>query len=156
MAARGRVRTTRGEPALCTPVLLACGLLLSVGLVVGPDFVAPQPSIAEAWHEATDEVTTEEPEYGYPYFAFLLVNTTEPKYTQTYAQAVRERLTKIAEARITVDNSMLGPTDQRPVYLSFERARARAHCVEIPRDGAALQRDHGNREAVQQLGCPAT
>ena len=109
MAAKGRVRTTGGEPALCSPVLLAYGLLLSVGHAVGPDFVAPLPSVAEAWHEATDEVTTEEPEYGYPYFAFLLVNSTEPKYTQAYERAVRERLTKIAEARITVDNSMLGP-----------------------------------------------
>ncbi|MEA3274516.1 MAG: efflux RND transporter permease subunit, partial [Pseudomonadota bacterium] len=58
---------------------------------------------------------TQEPEYDYPYYAFLLVNTTDPDYTEGYAQAVRERLTDFVEARITVDQFMLGPPIKDPV-----------------------------------------
>lgn len=42
--------------------ILGCGLLLlSVGCTVGPDFVAPRPPVAEAWHEAAGERITVEP-----------------------------------------------------------------------------------------------
>ena len=58
---------------------------------------------------------TQEPEYPYPYFAFVLVNTTNPSHTESYAQAVRERLTDFVHARITVDQFMLGPPIKDPV-----------------------------------------
>jgi multidrug efflux pump subunit AcrB len=58
---------------------------------------------------------TQEPEYDYPYYALLLVNTTDPDYTEGYAQSVRERLTDFVEARITVDQFMLGPPIKDPV-----------------------------------------
>ncbi len=56
-----RVRAPQGQSVFCSSVVLGCGLLLSVGCAVGPNFVAPRPPVAEAWHEATDEITTEEP-----------------------------------------------------------------------------------------------
>ncbi len=58
---------------------------------------------------------TQEPEYPYPYFAFVLVNTTNPSHTEPYAQAVRKRLTDFIDARITVDQFMLGPPIKDPV-----------------------------------------
>jgi multidrug efflux pump subunit AcrB len=58
---------------------------------------------------------TQEPEYEYPYHAFVLVNTTGEEYTRDYARAVRQRLTNVAEARITVDTFMLGPPLRDPV-----------------------------------------
>jgi multidrug efflux pump subunit AcrB len=58
---------------------------------------------------------TQEPEYPYPYFAFILVNTTDPAHTHSYAQAVRNRLKGFIDARITVDEFMLGPPIKDPV-----------------------------------------
>ena len=54
-------------------------------------------------------MATQEPEYDYPYFALLLVNTTDATYTNQYAQDIRERVRNIVDARITVDLFMLGP-----------------------------------------------
>ena len=58
---------------------------------------------------------TQEPEFDYPYLAFLVVNTTDPRHTRPYARAVRERVKNIAGARITVDTFMLGPPLRDPV-----------------------------------------
>ena len=58
---------------------------------------------------------TQEPEYPYPYYAFILVNTTDPSHTESYAQAVRNRLEGSIDARITVDQFMLGPPIKDPV-----------------------------------------
>jgi multidrug efflux pump subunit AcrB len=58
---------------------------------------------------------TQEPEYPYPYYAFVLVNTTDPSHTGPYARAVRKRLTGFMDARITVDEFMLGPPIKDPV-----------------------------------------
>lgn len=58
---------------------------------------------------------TQEPEYPYPYFAFILVNTTDDAHTESYAKAVRSRLDGFVDARITVDQFMLGPPIQNPV-----------------------------------------
>ena len=58
---------------------------------------------------------TQEPEYPYPYYAFIIVNTTDPSQTQPYAQAVRKRLANFTDARITVDQFMLGPPIKDPV-----------------------------------------
>ncbi|MCH7823069.1 MAG: efflux RND transporter permease subunit [Proteobacteria bacterium] len=58
---------------------------------------------------------TQEPEYPYPYFALVLVNTTDEAHTASYAKAVRERLSDFVDARITVDQFMLGPPIKDPV-----------------------------------------
>jgi len=58
---------------------------------------------------------TQEPEYPYPYFAFILVNTTDTSHTESYAKAVRSRLEGFVDARITVDQFMLGPPIKDPV-----------------------------------------
>jgi multidrug efflux pump subunit AcrB len=58
---------------------------------------------------------TQEPEYPYPYYAFILVNTTDPSHTESYAKAVRNRLEGFIDARITVDQFMLGPPIKDPV-----------------------------------------
>ncbi|MCZ6659272.1 MAG: efflux RND transporter permease subunit, partial [Gammaproteobacteria bacterium] len=58
---------------------------------------------------------TQEPEYPYPYYAFVVVNTTDASYTEPYAGAVRKRLANLIDARITVDEFMLGPPIKDPV-----------------------------------------
>ena len=58
---------------------------------------------------------TQEPEYPYPYYAFVLVNTTDAAHTESYAKAVRSRLEGFIDARITVDQFMLGPPIKDPV-----------------------------------------
>ncbi len=58
---------------------------------------------------------TQEPEYDYPYYAFLLVNTTDSKYTKDYARDVRREVGKLHQARVTVDLYMLGPPIKDPV-----------------------------------------
>ncbi|MCZ6659669.1 MAG: efflux RND transporter permease subunit, partial [Gammaproteobacteria bacterium] len=58
---------------------------------------------------------TQEPEYPYPYFALLVVNTTDPKHTEAYARVMRERLADYVSARITVDQFMVGPPVRDPV-----------------------------------------
>ena len=54
-------------------------------------------------------MVTQEPEYDYPYFAMLLVNTTDAQHTEEYARDIRERLSNVVEARVTVNLFMLGP-----------------------------------------------
>ncbi|MEN8133169.1 MAG: efflux RND transporter permease subunit, partial [Pseudomonadota bacterium] len=58
---------------------------------------------------------TQEPEYDYPYYAFLLVNTTDPKYTEDYARDVRREVGKLHQARVTADLYMLGPPIKDPL-----------------------------------------
>ncbi len=58
---------------------------------------------------------TQEPEYPYQYYAYVLVNTTDPAHTESYAEAVRSRLEGFIDARITVDQFMLGPPIKDPV-----------------------------------------
>ena len=58
---------------------------------------------------------TQEPEYPYPYLAFILVNTTDDTLSESYSRAVRDRLHGIVDARITVDDFMLGPPVRDPV-----------------------------------------
>ena len=58
---------------------------------------------------------TQEPEYPYPYYAFILVNTTDAAHTRSYAQAVRNRIEGFIDARVTVDEFMLGPPIKDPV-----------------------------------------
>lgn len=58
---------------------------------------------------------TQEPDFPYPYYAMVLVNTSDAKYTEEYAKSVRERLADYMDARITVDQFMLGPPIKDPV-----------------------------------------
>jgi len=58
---------------------------------------------------------TQEPEYDYPYYAFLLVNTTDAEQTAGYANDVRRAVEKLHQARVTVDLYMLGPPIRDPV-----------------------------------------
>lgn len=75
---------------------------------------------------------TQEPEYPYPYYALLLVNTTDPKHTEAYARVMRERLADYVNARITVDQFMVGPPVKDPVAFRLigpdrEVVAAQAH-----------------------------
>jgi multidrug efflux pump subunit AcrB len=56
-----------------------------------------------------------EPEYPYPYYAFLVVNVTDARFTEEYAARVRERFRDIAGARVTAEEFMLGPPIKNPV-----------------------------------------
>jgi multidrug efflux pump subunit AcrB len=58
---------------------------------------------------------TQAPENNYPYYAMLLVNTTDPAYTPGFAQDVRTEVSHIYDARITVEQFMLGPPIRDPV-----------------------------------------
>ncbi len=58
---------------------------------------------------------TQEPEYDHPYYAFLVVNTSDAKYTADYAKQIRNEVAKIPGARITVESFMLGPPIKDPI-----------------------------------------
>ena len=58
---------------------------------------------------------TQQPEYDYPYYAMLLVNTADPEDTPGLAAEIRQRVGDLYNARITVDEFMLGPPIKDPV-----------------------------------------
>jgi multidrug efflux pump subunit AcrB len=58
---------------------------------------------------------TMEPEYPHPYFALLVVNAIDAASAQAYAQDIRERVVEIPDARVTVEEFMLGPPIKDPV-----------------------------------------
>jgi multidrug efflux pump subunit AcrB len=58
---------------------------------------------------------TQQPEYDYPYYAMLLVNTSDPEDTPGLSAEIRERVRDVYNARITVDEFMLGPPIKDPV-----------------------------------------
>ena len=58
---------------------------------------------------------TMEPEYPHPYFALIIVNVTDARGAQAYARDVRERVRDIPDARVTVEEFMLGPPIKDPV-----------------------------------------
>ena len=58
---------------------------------------------------------TMEPEYPHPYFAMVVVNVTDARSAQAYAQDVRIRVRDIPDARVTVEEFMLGPPIKDPV-----------------------------------------
>ncbi|MEH6578436.1 MAG: efflux RND transporter permease subunit [Amphritea sp.] len=65
---------------------------------------------------------TQEPEYPYPYFALILVNTKSVDHTDVLAARMRERLIDYTGARITVDQFMLGPPIKDPVAFRLTGA----------------------------------
>ena len=75
---------------------------------------------------------TQELESDYPYYAFLLVNTTDSKFTEDYARAVQQQVASIYQARIAVNLFMLGPPIKDPVAFRLsgqdtELLRYKAH-----------------------------
>ena len=67
-----------------------------------------------------------------PYFAYLLVNTTDPRHTRAYAREVRAALADEHEARVAVQLFVLGPPVRDPVAFRLSgpdhellRAKAR-------------------------------
>ena len=58
---------------------------------------------------------TMEPEYPHPYFALAIVNVTDAQLAQGYAQDIRNRVRTIPDARVTVEEFMLGPPIKDPV-----------------------------------------
>jgi len=93
---------------------------------------------------------TQEPEYPYPYFGMVLVNTTSAEHTDAYAQAMRERLADYVDARITVDQFMLGPPIKDPVAfrltgLNRDVVGAQAHTmVALFNDTPGVVRPYSN------------
>lgn len=58
---------------------------------------------------------TQEPEYDYPFYALVIVNTTSPDFTPDFARDVRARLSNRYDARITVERFVLGPPLKDPI-----------------------------------------
>jgi outer membrane protein TolC len=101
---------------LCSSVVLGCGLLLGVGCAVGPDFVAPRPPVAEAWHEATDKVTTAEPaDYGAWWEGFdddVLNTLIDTAYSQNLTLQVAAIRVLEARARLGGARGLRAPQKQ--------------------------------------------
>jgi NodT family efflux transporter outer membrane factor (OMF) lipoprotein len=95
---------------------LACALLLGSGCVVGPDFVPPQPSVADRWHEATAEGTTDEPvDYGAWWKGFddqVLNRLVETAYRENLTLQVAAIRVLEARARLGVVRGLRGPQQQ--------------------------------------------
>ncbi len=58
---------------------------------------------------------TQAPEYDHPYFALLLVNTTNPAVTDSFVDDLRTKLADFHEARVTVEKFVLGPPVKDPI-----------------------------------------
>jgi len=58
---------------------------------------------------------TQEPEYDQPFFAQILVNTSDAEFTDGFVHDIREQMASIYDARITVDKFMLGPPIKDPI-----------------------------------------
>lgn len=115
--AKTRVRTPRGESVRCSSVVLGCGLLLSVGCaVVGPNFVGPRPPVAEAWHEARDEMIRDEPaNYGAWWEAFddgVLNTLIDSAYMENLTLQVAAIRVLEARARLGVAGGLRAPQKQ--------------------------------------------
>ncbi len=77
-------------------------------------------------------MATMEPEYPYPYFALLVVNVTDARFTEAYARQVRDKVRQIPGARVTVEEFMLGPPIKNPVEFRLsgpdrDVLRSKAH-----------------------------
>ncbi|MGI9436014.1 MAG: efflux RND transporter permease subunit [Geminicoccaceae bacterium] len=58
---------------------------------------------------------TQAPDFDSPYYALLVVNTTDPGVTDDVVAEAKERLARFHEARIAVDKFVLGPPVDDPV-----------------------------------------
>ena len=95
---------------------------------VEAELIQASPAPVDGTHRLMNAVTfigtggprlmlTQEPEYGYPYYALILVNTTDASHTAAYAEAMRERVADFMDARVTVEQYMLGPPIKNPVAV---------------------------------------
>ncbi len=106
-----------------SPISATADLARQVEMILKEESPVPGEATAERLANAMSFIgsggprlmLTQEPEYPYPYYAFILVNTTDAAHTRSYAQAVRNRLNGLIDARITVDEFMLGPPIKDPV-----------------------------------------
>jgi multidrug efflux pump subunit AcrB len=106
-----------------SPIAATADVVRQVGEILKEESPAPDDPDAQRLANAMTFIgtggprlmLTQEPEYPYPYYAFVLVNTTDESHTEPYARAVRERLEVAIDARITVDEFMLGPPIKDPV-----------------------------------------
>ena len=106
-----------------SPISATADLARQVEMILKEESPVPGEATAERLANAMSFIgsggprlmLTQEPEYPYPYYAFILVNTTDAAHTRSYAQAVRNRLKGLIDARITVDEFMLGPPIKDPV-----------------------------------------
>ena len=98
---------------------------------------------------------TQEPEYNYPYFAFILVNTLDDKYTDAYAAAVRASLANIGEARITVDQFMLGPPIKDPVAFRLTGADPQVIASKAREMVRLFKQTPGTVDPYDNWGAPA-
>ncbi len=106
-----------------SPISATADLARQVEMILKEESPVPGEATAERLANAMSFIgsggprlmLTQEPEYPYPYYAFILVNTTDAAHTRSYAQAVRNRLKGFIDARITVDEFMLGPPIKDPV-----------------------------------------
>ncbi len=106
-----------------SPISATADLARQVEMILKEESPVPGEATAERLANAMSFIgsggprlmLTQEPEYPYPYYAFILVNTTDAAHTRSYAQAVRNRLIGLIDARITVDEFMLGPPIKDPV-----------------------------------------
>lgn len=87
-----------------------------------------------------------------PYFAYLLVNTTDPELTRPYAREIREALAEEHEARVAVQLFVLGPPVRDPVAFRLSgpdhdllRSKAREMV-------AIFQRTPGTKDVYSDWG----
>jgi NodT family efflux transporter outer membrane factor (OMF) lipoprotein len=96
--------------------LLTCALLLGTGCVVGPDFVPPRSPLADKWHQATTEATTDEPvDYGAWWDGFdddVLNTLVETAYRENLTLQVAAIRVLEARARLGVARGLRGPQRQ--------------------------------------------
>ena len=98
---------------------------------------------------------TQEPEYDYPYFALLLVNTTDASYTNQYALEIRKRLADFVEARVTVDLFTLGPPVKDPV--AFRLSGPKRDVIEREARGMVrrFKEEAGTKDPYSNWGAPS-
>ena len=60
---------------------------------------------------------TQAPDYNYPYYALILINTTDGAFTAGYAEDIRKEVQDHMLARVSVKEFMLGPPINNPIEL---------------------------------------
>ncbi len=100
-------------------------------------------------------MVTQEPEYPYPYYALLLVNTVDAEYTEEYARTVREALANIPEARTEVVLFMLGPPIKDPVAFRLSGPDAEVLHNRARRMVKIFKETPGAEQPYSDWGAPA-
>ena len=67
---------------------------------------------------------TQEPEFDYPNYALLVVNTTDLQSTDDLADALQRRVVDYPDARITVEKFVLGPPIKDPITFRLSGPNA--------------------------------